>query len=84
MGIQVSVNRAFFSQESLEVHEALAMYTTNAAYSTKEEDRKGSIDEGKLADLTILSRDPTNMPKDEIENIEIVKTIIGGKIVYSK
>lgn len=84
LGIQISVNRAFFSQESLGIHEALAMYTKNAAYSTKEEARKGSIEEGKLADLTILSRDPTNIPKDEIGNIEIIKTIIGGKIVYSK
>lgn len=84
LGIQMSVNRPFFSQESLTTNEALAMYTTSAAYSTKEEDSKGSIEEGKLADLTILSNDPTNIQKDKIEKIEIINTIIGGKIVYSK
>ena len=84
LGIQMSVNRSFFSQESLRTDEALAMYTINAAYSTKEEDSKGSIEEGKIADLTILSKDPTNIPKDEIASIEIIKTIIGGRIVYNK
>ena len=84
LGIQMSVNRLFFSQESLRTNEALAMYTINAAYSTKEENSKGSIEEGKLADLTILSKDPTNIPKNEIRDIEIIKTIIGGRIVYNK
>ena len=60
------------------------MYTTNAAYSTKEKNCKGSIEEGKLADLTILSKDPTKISKNKIGNIEIIKTIIGGRIIYSK
>lgn len=84
LGIQKCVNRQFFSQESLSTYEALAMYTTNAAYSTKEKNCKGSIEEGKLADLTILSKDPTKVSKNKIGNIEIIKTIIGGRIIYSK
>jgi hypothetical protein len=83
LGIQMLVNRQFFSEESINPTEALAMYTINAAYSTKEENYKGSIEEGKIADLTILSEDPTIIPYNRIRTVEVTTTIIGGKIVYS-
>ena len=83
LGIQMLVNRQFFSEESINPTEALAMYTINAAYSTKEENYKGSIEEGKIADLTILSEDPTIISYNRIRTVEVTTTIIGGKIVYS-
>jgi predicted amidohydrolase YtcJ len=84
LGIQELVTRNFFSKEAITTTKALSMYTINAAYSTKEEKIKGSIEEGKLADFIILTKDPTSVSLKNIEKIEVTTTIIGGKIVYSK
>jgi predicted amidohydrolase YtcJ len=84
LGIQKIVDRKFFSKEAVNVMEALAMYTINAAFSTKEENNKGSILEGKLADLTVLSQDPTTISPNRIGTINVTTTIINGKIVYNK
>jgi predicted amidohydrolase YtcJ len=60
------------------------MYTVNVAYASFEEDIKGSIEKGKLSDLTILSRDPLIAPPNQMGNISVEMTIIGGRVVYSK
>ena len=52
------------------------------AIAAFEEDIKGSLTPGKLADITVLSRDLLTVPDDEILNIEIVMTIVGGRIRY--
>jgi len=83
-GIQKIVDRKFFPEESITLTEAIAMYTINAAYSTNEEKYKGSIEEGKIADLTILSIDPTVIPSNNIKNVEVETTIVGGEIIYNK
>lgn len=54
----------------------------NGAYAAFEEDIKGSIETGKLADITVLSRDILSIPEDEIPGTQIVYTIIGGKIRF--
>ena len=82
LGIQKLVNRQIFPEEAITVTKALAMYTIDAAYSTKEENYKGSIEDGKLADFIILSKDPTIISSNNIEKVEVTTTIIGGKIVY--
>ena len=84
LGMQTAVTRAFFVGERVSVHEALRMYTIDAAYSSGEENIKGSIETGKLADLTVLSHDPRKVPPNEIEKITVEMTIVGGKVVYSK
>jgi predicted amidohydrolase YtcJ len=84
LGVQTAVNRDFFLEESVTVDEALRMYTVDAAYSSSEERIKGSIERGKLADLTVLSHDPRIVPPNEIENISVEMTIVGGTVVYSK
>jgi predicted amidohydrolase YtcJ len=71
-------------EESINVMEAIRLYTINAAYSGFEENVKGSIEKGKYADLIILSDDPLSVPIDEIKNIKVETTIIDGKIVYQK
>ena len=83
LGMQEAVLRENFS-ERLSVEEALRMYTIDAAYSSGEEKVKGSIEEGKLADLTILSNNPMAVPTNEIKNIKVEMTIIKGKVVYFK
>jgi predicted amidohydrolase YtcJ len=84
LGIQAAVTREFFPEERITVGEALRMYTVDAAYSSGEENIKGSVETGKLADLTVLSHNPAKVPPNEIENIAIEMTIVGGRVVYSK
>lgn len=83
LAIQSATTRAAYPEERITVEEALQMYTTNAAYASYEEDMKGTIEEGKLADFTILSQSPTEVPPDKIQNITVEMTIINGKVVYS-
>jgi predicted amidohydrolase YtcJ len=83
-GIQAAVTREVFPEERVTVDEALCMYTVDAAYASFEETLKGSIEQGKLADFTVLSGDPRAVPPDKIEDIKVELTIIGGRIVYQK
>jgi predicted amidohydrolase YtcJ len=83
LGIQAAVTREAFPEEQVTVDEALRMYTVDAAYSSNEETIKGSIETGKLADLTVLSNDPNKVSPSEIENITVEMTIVGGR-VYSR
>ncbi|TRO55374.1 amidohydrolase, partial [Candidatus Bathyarchaeota archaeon] len=52
-------------------------------YLEKEEHMKGSIESGKLADLVILDRDLLSVPSDEIDQVKVLTTIVGGKIIYN-
>ncbi len=69
-------------EQSISPGRALAMYTTNAAYASFEEDIKGSITQGKLADMVLLSGDPTRLPPEEIKGIQVEMTIIDGEIAW--
>lgn len=62
--------------------EALAMYTTNAAYAAFEEDDKGTISPGKLADLTVLSADILTISAPEILSTSVYMTIVDGEVVF--
>ena len=84
LGIQEAVLRAYFTEQRLSVDEALHMYTIDAAYCSGEEKIKGSIEVGKLADLTVLSDDPLDIDTNKIKEINAEMTIINGKVVYSK
>jgi predicted amidohydrolase YtcJ len=84
LGIQAAVERQFFPEERITVDEALRMYTVNAAYASFEETVKGSIEEGKLADLTVLSGDPRTVPPSKIGDIKVSMTAVGGKVVYQE
>ena len=81
LGIQEVVLRAEFPDQRLSVEEALRMYTLDAAYSSGEENVKGSIEEGKLADLTVLSDDPMSVEPEKIKDIKVEFIIIDGKIL---
>ena len=70
--------------EAVTREEALYMFTKWAAYSVFEEDVKGTIEVGKLADLTIFSKDLMVIPEDEIMSSEVLMTIVNGRVVYSK
>jgi len=62
--------------------EAIRMYTINGAYLTFEEDAKGSLEPGKLADMVILDRDIMTCPVDDLRDTKVLRTFLGGKTVY--
>jgi hypothetical protein len=62
--------------------EALRRYTVGSAWFSGEEDKKGAVEVGKLADLAVLSADYFSVPEEEIKRIESVLTVVGGKVVY--
>jgi predicted amidohydrolase YtcJ len=73
----------FYPEQRMTREEALRSYTLNNAYAAFEEKSKGSLAPGKLADITVLSKDILTIPEDEIPGTEVVYTIVGGKIAYS-
>lgn len=64
--------------------EALQIETINNAYLTLEENIKGSIEAGKLADLVVLPEDILTCPEKHIEQMQVALTMVGGKIVYER
>ena len=74
----------FFPEQRLSRMEALKTYTINAAFAAFEEDIKGSLTVGKLADITVLSKDVMTIPEDEISSTEVARTIVGGRVMYSR
>ena len=74
--------RQLLPEECILAKQALAMYTINAAYASFEEDIKGSIAPGKLADIVVLSDDPVNSPPERIKDISVEMTIINGEVVW--
>ena len=88
--IQIAVNRQTINgktlgkEECIEPIEALKALTVHAAYQYHEEKDKGSLSVGKKADMIILSDNPLKVDKKHIKDIEIIKTIKDGKVVYEK
>ena len=74
----------FYPEERLTRDEALETYTLSGAYAAFEEDLKGSIEPGKLADVVVLSRDIMTIPEDEIPATRVDTTILGGAIRYQR
>ena len=72
----------WYPEQRLTLDEALRGYTVEGAYAEFEENAKGSIEEGKLADLTVISQDITTLAPKEILSIRVLKTFVGGKLVY--
>ncbi len=74
----------FFPEQRMTREEALRSYTLNAAYAAFQEDILGSLSPGKLADVTVLSKDILTVSEEEILSSSVVYTIVGGKILYQK
>ena len=74
----------FYPEQKITREQALLSYTVNNAYAAFEEDIKGNLTKGKLADITVLSKDLLKIPDDEILSTEVVYTIIDGKIKYRR
>ena len=79
---RMSNGEVFYGEQRLSRLQALKSYTLNSAYAAFEEDIKGSLETGKLADITVLSKDIMTIPEEEILDTEIVYTIVGGEVAY--
>ena len=71
------------AQQRIDVVEAISIYTVASAYASFEEDLKGSIAAGKLADLIVLGEDPRRVNPDEIKDIPVLMTMVGGEFEYA-
>ena len=72
----------FYGDQKMSRMEALRSYTMSNAFAAFEENIKGSLTVGKLADITVLTKDITTVPDDEIRTAKVAYTIVGGKVVY--
>jgi predicted amidohydrolase YtcJ len=70
-------------EQKISVEDALKCYTIRAAYASFEENIKGSIKQGKLADFVILEKNLFEIPPSEMRNVKVLQTAVGGKFVYS-
>ncbi|MFT5285667.1 MAG: putative amidohydrolase YtcJ [Planctomycetota bacterium] len=80
---QTKAGTTFFADQRLTRIEALRSYTLNNAIASFQEDQKGSLAPGKLADITVLSRNITTIPVEEIAQTKVLYTIVGGRVLYS-
>lgn len=92
LGIWSAVNRkdingfpksGWYPQNCCTVYEALCMYTKNAAIATFEEDIKGTLSPGKLADFIVIDQNPFSIPPMELKNIKVLATYLGGEQTFS-
>jgi len=90
LNMHLAVNRETQSgqiinpDERVTIKQALRMFTYHGAYASFDEDKKGSIEVGKLADLAVLSDNLLDVPTNKIKNVSVDMTIIDGKIVYER
>jgi len=69
-------------EEKISVEDALVAYTRTAAYAAFDEDLKGTLSAGKLADLVMIDRDLTRIPPEQIREARVTRTLIGGRTVF--
>ena len=81
---RVSDDGIFEPQEAVSVDDAVRMWTIWGAKAIGEGATRGSIEVGKLADMTVLSDDIFTLPPDQIGTVEAEDTIVGGRIVFSR
>ena len=81
---QLADGTLFYPEQAMTREEALKARTLDAAYAAFEDDIKGSLEVGKLADVTVLSKDILRVPADEILDAKVLVTIVGGEVKYRK
>lgn len=93
LGIYAAVTRqnfdgypdgGWYPENKCSVYEALSMYTKNGAYASFEENIKGTITPGKLADFIIVDKDPYGVDPSELKDITVLKTYLGGEVTFEK
>ncbi len=92
LGIYAAVTRqtldgepegGWFPEERISVEDAIYAYTMGNAYAAREEDQKGSISVGKVADFTIIDRNLLDVPPAQIKDAQVLATIVGGRVIFA-
>lgn len=76
--------QGWIPEQKISVEEALRGYTMGAAYAEFAEKKKGSLEKGKLADFVVLNADLTKIAPEKIREVQVVMTVVGGKVVYEQ
>jgi len=84
VSLMMNTGKSFNPEQRMTREEALRTYTINGAYAAFEEEQKGSLTPGKLADVTVLSKDIMKVPEAEIPTARVDLTIVGGKVRYRR
>jgi len=85
LGLHALVTRnGFVPEQCISIEEAIKTYTINGAYAAFEENVKGSIEVGKLADFVILDKNPLSVSPENIKDIRVLETIIRSKTIYKR
>jgi hypothetical protein len=74
----------WFPEQKITVAQALTAYTIDGAFASFEENIKGSLEQGKLADFVILDQDIFEIAPEKIREVKVLQTIVGGQVVYHK
>ena len=78
----LQTGRIIAPEERISIEQALTLYTRNGAYAGFEEDRKGALEPGKLADFIVIDRDVLSVPADELKDVKVLQTFVNGQSVY--
>jgi hypothetical protein len=81
---EVNTGQVIAPEEKLSVLQALELYTRNPAYIGFEESKKGSLENGKFADFIVVDRDVLSVPSDQLKDVQVLQTWVGGEMVYEK
>jgi len=90
VGLYTAVTRkgqsgaVYGAEEAVSIQDALRMYTANGPYLTFEENSKGTLEPGKLADMIVLDEDILTVPDEQLLTLRIDRTYLGGKLVYER
>ena len=76
--------KVYGPEEAVSIQEAIRMYTANPPYLTWEEQQKGTLEAGKLADLIVLDSDPLTIPPEKLLTLNVDITVVGGRVVYQR
>ena len=93
MGIYAAVTRqtidgnpegGWFPEERIDVETALRAYTVNNAWAAGDEDRKGTLETGKFADIVILDANPFDIPIEALKDVGVRYTVVNGQVVFER
>ena len=79
---EMNSGQVFAPEERITVEQALTLYTRNGAYVGFEEHDKGSLEQRKFADFIVVDRDVLHVPADELKDVHVLRTYVGGKLIY--